>query len=60
MADLKVVQEFVKGLLQWDYAAMFEKHQAGEGLVEDLPQVPKTFKDIEVRLLRCSSTFEHA
>lgn len=43
-----MVQEFVRALLQWDYAAMFEKYQAGEGLWEDLPHVPKTFKDIEV------------
>ena len=48
MGDQRVVQEFVKVLLQWDYAAMFEKYQAGEGLMADLPSVPKTFKNIEV------------
>lgn len=43
-----MVQEFVKVLLQWDYAAMFEKYQTGEGLVDNLPSIPRTFKNIEV------------
>jgi hypothetical protein len=46
----KIHQEFIKVLLQWDYAAMFGKYQEGGGLVDELPDVPKKFSNYEVQL----------
>lgn len=48
MGDLKVVQEFIKVLLQWNYGEMFKKFGDGEGMVEHLPSVPKSFQGLEV------------
>lgn len=48
MGDQKVVQDFIKVLLQWDYEDMFDKVGKGEGIVEELTPVPKKFKDLKV------------
>lgn len=48
MGDLKVVQEFIKVLLQWNYGEMFQKVGDGGGIVENLPSVPKKFQGLEV------------
>eukprot|EP00892_Ulva_mutabilis_P007653 jgi/Ulvmu1/525/UM001_0533.1 len=47
MGDLKVVQEFIKVLLQWNYGEMFKKYGDGEGIVDILPAVPKKFSGLE-------------
>lgn len=52
MGDQKVVQDFIKVLLQWDYEEMFDKVDKGEGIVEELTPVPKKFKDLKVHA-RC-------
>ena len=49
MAHQKVVQDFVKVLLQWDYEDLFSKYSNGEGVVDDLGNVPKKFKDLKER-----------
>lgn len=49
MGDQKVVQDFIKVLLQWDYEDLFEKFGQGEGIVDELTPVPRKFKDLKVR-----------
>ena len=51
MADDKASQQaFVEALLQWDYAAMFEKYETGGGVVDELPTIGKSFASIQVNM----------
>jgi hypothetical protein len=51
MDEKTAQQEFLTALLQWDYGAMFEKYEKGEGLVDVLPRIGHTFSSVEVFLL---------
>jgi hypothetical protein len=48
MDEKTAQQQFLTALLQWDYGAMFEKYEKGEGLVDTLPKIGHTFSSVEV------------
>lgn len=49
MDERSAQRAFLQALLQWDYAAMFDKYEKGQGLVDELPKLGRTFSNVEVR-----------
>lgn len=40
---------FLKMMLSWDYALLWEAYRQGSGVVDDLPTLPTKFGDVQVR-----------
>lgn len=40
---------FLKMMLSWDYSQLWEAYREGRGVVDDLPTLPITFTNVQVR-----------
>ena len=49
MADDRAAQQaFIDTLLEWDYAAMFDRYEEGKGVADQLPAIDQSFASVEV------------
>lgn len=53
MDERSAQRAFLQALLQWDYEAMFDKFEKGQGLVDELPKLGRTFASVEVGAAHC-------